>query len=162
MGLKDWSHNERKDSMSRKRSSDQTPLTETTTTVAEPGAPANDNTPAANDNQPSFAERVGQRQRPSAPDPFGIAGDYLAGVRLFESKQDRQMAIKFTEKPSQAVIDKLKDAGYRWNPTHKIWTYPVGGDSALRTRIDAERLYQEIRTMIREEKGIAPGQEVPF
>jgi hypothetical protein len=153
--------------MPRKRKSDQTPETETTAAVAEPGPAANDNTPAANDNQPSFAERVGQKQRPSAPDPFGIAGDYVAGVRLFESKQDRQMAIKFGEgrpedKPSQAVIDKLKDAGYRWNPTHKIWTYPVGGDSALRTRIDAERLYQQIRTMIREEKGIAPGQEVPF
>ena len=153
--------------MPRKRTSDQTPETETTAAVAEPGAAANDNTPAANDNQPSFAERVGQKQRPSAPDPFGIAGDYLAGVRLFESKQDRQMAIKFGEgrpedKPSQAVIDKLKDAGYRWNPAHKIWTYPVRADSALRTRIDAERLYQEIRTMIREEKGIAPGQEVPF
>ena len=56
------------------------------------------------------------------------------------------MAIKFGEgrpedKPSQAVIDKLKDAGYRWNPAHKIWTYPVRADSALRTRIDAERLY---------------------
>jgi hypothetical protein len=153
--------------MSRKRTSDQTPSTETTAAVAEPGAAANDNTPAADDNQPSFAERVGQKQRPSAPDPFGIAGDYLAGVRLFESKQDRQMAIKFGEgrpedKPSQAVIDKLKDAGYRWNPNHKIWTQPVRGDSAMRTRIDAERLYQEIRTMIREEKGIEPGQEVPF
>jgi len=153
--------------MSRKRNSDQTPSTETTTTIAEPAEAVNDNTPAANDNQPSFADRVGQKQRPSAPDPFGIAGDYVAGVRLFESKQDRQMAIKFGEgrpedKPSQAVIDKLKDAGYRWNPAHKIWTYPVRADSALRTRIDAERLYQEIRTMIREEKGIAPGQEVPF
>jgi hypothetical protein len=153
--------------MSRKRTSDQESSSETPIAVAEPGAAANDNTTAANDNQPSFAERVGQKQRPSAPDPFGIAGDYVAGVRLFESKQDRQMAIKFGEgrpedKPSQAVIDKLKDAGYRWNPAHKIWTYPVRGDSALRTRIDAERLYQEIRTMIREEKGIEPSQDVPF
>jgi len=154
--------------MSRKRTSDQTPSTETNTTaVTEPAAPANDNTPAAEDNQPSFAERVGQKQRFSAPDPFVIAGDYVAGVRLFESKQDRQMAIKFGEgrpedKPSQAVIDKLKSAGYRWNPTHKIWAHPVQGDSAMSTRIEAERLYQEIRTMIREEKGIESGQEVPF
>ena len=149
--------------MSRKRNtSDQEPSPETPTAVAEPAAAANDNTPAANDNQPSFADRVGQKQRPSAPDPFSIAGDYLAGVRLFESKQDRQMAIKFNDKPSQAVIDKLKDDGYRWNPTHKIWTHPVSSDSALRTRIDAERLNQEIRTMIREEKGIEPGQEVPI
>ena len=103
--------------MSRKRTPDEQPA-ETSTAVAEPPAAANDNAPAANNNQPSFAERVGQRQRVSAADPFGIAKDNLAGVRLFESKRDRQMAIKFGEgrpedKPSQAVIDKLKEAGYR-------------------------------------------------
>ena len=146
--------------MSRKRTPDE-PSTETTTATAEP--------PVTEPNEPgkSFAERVGQRQRPSAPDPFAIASDLLAGVRLFESKQDRQMAIKFGEgrpedKPSQAVIDRLKEAGYRWNPAHRIWAHPVGGDSALRTRIDAERLYQEVRAMLRQEKGIEPGQDVPF
>jgi hypothetical protein len=137
--------------MSRKRTSDQEPPTETTAVADAPAAETN-----------SFAERVGQKQRPSAPDPFGIATDNLAGVRLFESKQDRQMAIKFDDKPSQAVIDKLKDTGYRWNSAHKIWAHPVTGDSAMRTRIDAERLYQEVRSMIREEKGIASSPEVPF
>jgi hypothetical protein len=32
----------------------------------------------------------------------------------------------------------------------------------MRSRIDAERLYQEIRTMIRNEKGIEASPEVPF
>jgi hypothetical protein len=145
---------------SRKRTPDQESA-ETATAVAEP--------PAAEGNaqSQSFADRVGQKQRPSAPDPFGIAVDNIAGIRLFESKEDRQMAIKFGEgrpedKPSQAVIDKLKDAGYRWNPAHKIWVQPVRSDSAMRTRIDAERLYQEVRTMIRQEKGIETGRDVPF
>ena len=130
--------------------------------------------PSPNRRQPkpspegqSFAERVGQKKWVSAPDPFGIAMDNVAGVRLFESKQDRQMAIKFGEgrpedKPSQAVIDKLKEAGYRWNPADKIWAHPVRPDSAMSTRIEAERLYQEVRQMIRQEKGIEPGQEIPF
>ena len=96
----------------------------------------------------------------TAADPFGIATDNLAGVRLFESKQDRQMALKFEEKPTQAVIDTLKEAGYRWNPSDRIWTHPVWSESAMSTRIDAERLYQEVCKMIRQEKGI--GQEVPF
>ena len=77
------------------------------------------------------------------------------------------MAIKFGEgrpedKPSQAVIDKLKEAGYRWNPADRIWAHPVRADSAMSTRIEAERLYQEVRQMIRQEKGIETGQEVPF
>jgi hypothetical protein len=133
--------------------------TETTTAVAEPPAPE------AGGNGQSFADRVGQRQRATAADPFGIATDKLAGVRLFESKRDRQMAIQFGEgrpedKPSQAVIDTMKEAGYRWNPSGRIWTHPVWSESAMSTRIDAERLYQEVCKMIRQEKGI--GQEVPF
>ncbi len=147
--------------MSRKRTPEEQPA-EASTAVAEPPAAANDNAPAANDDQPSFAERVGQRPRVSTADPFGIAGDYLAGVRLFESKRDRQMALKFEEKPSQAVIDRLKEAGYHWNALDKIWAHPIRADSAMSTRIEAERLYQEVRQMIRQEKGIETSQEVPF
>src|ERR1700722_6129352 len=101
----------------------------------------------------SHADAVGQKQRISVPDPFGIAKDNLAGVRLFESKQDRQMAIKFGDgspeaKPGQAVIDKVKEAGFRWNPADRIWVKPVRGDAAVTTRIDAERLFQDVSQMI--------------
>src|SRR5438552_12584237 len=143
--------------MSRKRTPDEKSTekttSETNTAVAEPPAPE------TSGNGQSFAERVGQKKRVTAADPFGIATDNLAGVRLFESKQDRQMAIKFGEgrpedKPSQAVIDTMKEAGYRWNPSDRIWAHPVGADSAMSTRIEAEWLYQEIRQMIRRAKGI--------
>lgn len=172
--------------MPRKRKSDDTPSTENTndtpdaptpdaaTAVAEPPASTPPEPVAAAEppvaesgGRRSFAERVGQKQRSTIPDPFGIAGDYLAGVRLFESRQDRQMAIKFGDggpdsKPSQAVINKMKEAGYRWDPADRVWTHPVRPDSAMSTRIEAEQLYQEVRQMIRQEKGIEPGQEVPF
>ena len=156
--------------MSRKRKSSQEPPTETPTEtptiVAEPPAVE---TPAAEpkaDGQ-SFADRVGQRKWQATPDPFGIAKDNLAGVRLFESKEDSQMAIKFgsgspEDRPSQAVINKMKEAGYRWNVSDRVWTYPVRPDSAMSTRIDAEKLYQEVRQMIRQEKGIEATQDVPF
>ena len=116
---------------------------------------------------PGFADKVGKKEYPKAPDPFGIAKDNLAGVRLFESKEDRQMAIKFgdgrpEDKPSQAVIDKVKEAGYRWDPRDRVWAQAVRGNSAMATRIEAEKLFQEVRQMIREEKGIEPSQEVPF
>jgi hypothetical protein len=94
-------------------------LTETSTAVAEPPA-----TETRSDG-PSFAERVGQRKWTPTPDPFGIATDYQAGVSLFESKRDRRVAIKFgdgrpEDKPSQAVIDKMKEAGYRWHPSQRM------------------------------------------
>lgn len=111
----------------------------------------------------SHAEQVGRRQFQPQPDPFGIAGDYAAGVRLLESRRDKVMAIKFGEgrpedKPSQAVLDKLKESGFRWNGQHKVWTLPVRPETAMQTRIDAERVFKEVAGMIRQEKGI--GQEV--
>jgi hypothetical protein len=134
---------------------------ETATGGAEPSAPD------ASGDQRSFAERVGRRKPVSGPDPFEIAVDVAAGVRLFESKRDRQVAIKFGEgrledKPSQAVIDKMKEAGFRWDRTDKIWARPLTPESSMSVRIEAERLYQEVRGMIRQEKGIATEQGGPF
>jgi hypothetical protein len=151
--------------MSRKRTPDQestethTPA-ETTTAVAEP--PAAEAKPEGQ----SFAERVGQRQRIVTDDPYAIATDAIADVRLFESKRDRQMAIQFGKgrpesKPSQAVIGMLKEAGYRWNLADRIWAHPVRPDSAKSARVEAEGLFQVIRQIIRHEKGIEPAPELP-
>jgi hypothetical protein len=155
--------------MSRKRTPEQesteTTIAETTppeasTAVAQPTAAANDNLPAANDNRPSFAERVGRRIRVSTADPYVIAADPAVGVRLYESERDRQMAIKFEEKPSRAVLDRMHDAGWVWKQADKIWAHPITPETAASTRIKAERLYQEVCRMIRQE--IGAGQEVPF
>jgi len=165
--------------MPRKRTPDQpstdTETLETTTAAtatAEPPAPerseqiqgvAEPQATESTEKKQTFAERIRQERQPAYKrDPFGIAGDYAAGVRLFENKQDRLMAIKFEEKPSPAVLDKLKDAGYRWNPRDQVWVYPVRDDAARTTRIEAERLYQEVRGMVRQEKGIEASQEIPF
>ena len=156
----------------RKRTPDKE-STETTTATAEP--PASEATataseppaPEADENVQSFADRVGQKKYVPAPDPFGLAVDNVAGVRLFESKQDRQMAIKFGEgrfedKPSQAVIDTMKQAGYRWNPSDRIWAHPVEPESAMSTRIEAKRLYDDVCQMIRQEKSIETQPDLPF
>lgn len=150
--------------MARKRTPDQ-PTTDTESQPATEAATATVEPPPAEvpEQTQSFVERLQQqRGRSIAPDPFGIAGDYVAGVRLFENRQDRLMAIKFEDKPSPAVLDKLKDAGYRWNPRDKVWVYPIREETARATRIEAERLYQEVRGMIRQEKGTESGPEIPF
>src|SRR5882724_2079408 len=102
--------------MSRKRKSDQ-PSTETIseqpqanvgTTVAE-APPAEPPTSEKADGQ-TFADKVEKKKWIPDPDPFPIMNDLQASVRLFLSKRDRQMAIKFgdgspKDKPSQGVID---------------------------------------------------------
>jgi hypothetical protein len=145
--------------MSRKRTtSDNEPPTETTAAVAEP--PPAETKPEGQ----SFAEKI-KRERRRDPDPFGIASDNVAGVRLFISRLDNQMAIKFgdgssKDKPPQQVIDRMHEApGWKWNGGDGIWARK--GISRA-DQIDAERLYQEVRDMLRQEKGIEAGPEVPF
>lgn len=112
---------------------------------------------------PTFVERfAANSNRPLIPDPFLIALDNEVGVRLFENRQARVMAIKFDERPGQPVIDRVKEQGYRWNPEDRVWTRPIRGNSAMSTRIDAERLYREVRDMIRQDKDIGAGQDIPF
>jgi hypothetical protein len=96
------------------------------------------------------------------PDPFAIAADLLAGVRLFESRRDRVMAVGFDAKPSPEVIARMKAADYRWNPRDQVWVMPVRPESARTTRIEAERLFQEVSTMIRAEKGIESSPDIPL
>jgi hypothetical protein len=146
--------------MPRKHTPDQqSTQTETATVTATAVAASVE----PNEEKPTFVERVGRKgKRAAAPDPFGIAGDYVAGVRLFESKRPRQMAIQFDDNPGQPVIDKLKEAGYRWNPTDRVWMHPVRHESAMGTRIEAERLYQDVRQMVRQGKGVEIPDEIPF
>jgi hypothetical protein len=137
------------------------------TPAAEPSSLGPEPVLDANDSPRIFAEDVGRRSGPVAPDPFGIAGDYLAGVHLFESKRDRQMAIQFGEgrpedKPSPEVIGKLKDAGFHWNPAQKVWAHPIWPASAMGTKIRAEELFQDICRTIRAEKGIDATPDIPL
>lgn len=119
--------------------------------------------PAPSEPAPSFVERLSERSgRALVPDPFLLALDNAAGVRLYENRQARVMAIQFDEKPSQPVIDLIKEAEFRWNPKDRVWTKPVRGDLAMATRIDAERVYQEARKMIRQDKGVDAEQGIPF
>jgi hypothetical protein len=142
--------------MARKRTPDQE-STETSTTVTE-------TPPAAEtaEQSPGFADKVGQKKWVTSPDPYLIGVDPVAGVRLYESRQDRQMAIKFANKPPQPVIDKMHEERWIWKPEDKIWSYPVRAETAMRVRIEAERLYQDVSKMIRQEKGIDTSQEILF
>lgn len=149
--------------MPRKRKTEQptntteSPEIPATAAVAEPPLPEE---PA---EKRSFADRFGKRENTNTlPDPFEIAGDYAAGIRLFDSRAEGLMILKFDERPSPTIIEKVKESRCRYNPTRKFWEHPYRRDTAMGTRIEFERLYQELRKMIRDEKGIDTSQEVPF
>lgn len=111
----------------------------------------------------SFVEKVLRERQPGiVPDPFGIAGDPEAGVRLFENRRERLMVIKFEKRPGGDVLDRMKDAGFRWNPRDQVWVLPIHPEYARRIRVEAERVYQDVRQMVRQEKGLETSQEIPI
>jgi hypothetical protein len=112
-----------------------------------------DSTRLPEQNGTSFAEKVGRRQYQPAPDPFGIASDYVAGVHLSESRRYGKMLLAFDEKPTPEVTGKLKDAGFRWEPQEKVWTLGTYGNP-MSARIEADRVFKEVSKLIREQRGI--------
>lgn len=137
------------------------PVEPASTAVMEPPALPFTEAPAT-EQEPSFVEKLARQRTGIVPDPFGIAGDYEAGVRLFENRRERLMAIKFDQKPGPEVLNRLKDAGFRWNPRDQVWVHPIYPEEARRIRIEAERTYQDVRQMIREERGLGTSPEIPF
>lgn len=103
-------------------------------------------------------EQESERQR--APDPFTISSDYAAGVKLREHRRFRRAELEFADgKPSQQVIDKLKADHFRWHPQDQLWVRPVSGEDRMATRIEAERTYQDVVALIRQEKGITTAEK---
>ena len=161
--------------MPRKRKSNQK-STETSTAGPEPPTPEpslrQPPEPKPKIEEPvsagqNFAQRVGQRKWKPVPDPLEISTDPLAGIRLFESKRDRQMAFKFgagrpEDRPSQAIVEMLMEGGYEEKLEDGIWTHSVRPDSAMNTRIEAGWLFEELRHLLRAEKGIPAWQDLPF
>ena len=98
-----------------------------------------------------------QSEMKPSPDPYAIAGDYAAGVRLLESRRRREMQIRFDEKPGPETIEKVKAGGFRWNPGEKAWTHRVTQDSGPTVRVEAEKLFQEVSGSLRKERGIDSG-----
>ena len=122
--------------MSRKRkdpTEHQDPITSPTATLVPPIRTE----PAASQPEgeaPGFAEKVGRRNWIPVPDPFTVATDTEAGVRLFENHRKRLVAIPFgdgrpEDKPSQPVIDKMRDAGFQWNTADRVWFHPATEES---------------------------------
>jgi len=89
---------------------------------------------------------------------FGSWGDYEAGVRLVEDRQNRRMVITFEEKPSEPVrtLMKSEQYGYRFDPQDKDWYKPINPAKPRQAREEAEDLVLQVTNLIRQEKGLEP------
>lgn len=101
----------------------------------------------------SHAEAVGRRPGYSAA---GMT-DVVAGVKLKEHQHPYLSVIRFDEKPSDQVREKLREAGFNWNSENKEWVRPIRFDSRAQDRLNAERVFEDVAKTVREERGISHG-----
>jgi hypothetical protein len=144
--------------------------TPTQDSAPDTGAPAAD---AAPERQPG--DEPAEARRPLGPDPFTIDTDPAVGARLQGGRRSfdrdlgryafRDVQIRFDEKPDQPLLDKLREkfreTGFEWKADKKAWVKTVPQDEAVRARVDAERLFQEVVGMLREARGLGPAK-APF
>ena len=120
----------------------------------------------ANGRQPADANEPAEReprQYPPEPNPRSWARHAKAGVQLLTHRDPYEAALIFQDKPSPAVIDFLKESGFRWNGPEKAWTRPVNFETQAQDRLIASRTYHKVVNMILEEKGLAAEPErTPF
>ena len=95
-----------------------------------------------------------QQERSRTPNPFGYMQDVVAGVKLQEDRRFKQSQLKFDAKPTDAVRVVVREAGFRWLPEEQVWWKAISSENGWQSRMDAERLYQQVTAMIRKEKGI--------
>lgn len=93
-----------------------------------------------------------------APNPRGWAHNNVAGVEYLTRKDPYEALIRFNEKPAQAIIDYMKDNGFRWNRDEQMWARPIRYDTAAQDRELGRRTYSKVVEMVLEQKGIAPAQ----
>lgn len=102
-----------------------------------------------------------QERTANLPDPYNLETADVGGSRMHLARSHRfqQMQIRFEEKPSEEVTALLKDEGWRWRGQETGWTKQLDREARWRSQADAERLFREIASNIRAEKGLEPLME---
>lgn len=93
--------------------------------------------------------------RPTLPNPFQSKRDYAAGVTLQEDRAYRQIQLKFDDKPSDPVRAVLRAAGFTWHRERQVWQAGIEREAPWKARNTAEKVFEQVTAMIREERGIA-------
>jgi hypothetical protein len=91
-------------------------------------------------------------ERPVEPNPRGWAKNNVAGAEYLTRKEPYESLIRFKEKPSQQVIDHLKDQGFSWNRDEQHWARHIGYNTAAQDREIGRRAYEAAVAMILEGK----------
>jgi len=132
-----------------------------TDTAAVPETPPRDtgNPDAMNtaDDQNSDVAQDSDSARPPFPFRSIALSDTAHGpkMRLLRSNKFQQMQMQFDEKPDEKYRQMLIQQGWKWRIEEKVWSKQLDQENRWRVQADAERLFNEIGSAIRADKGLS-------
>jgi len=110
-----------------------------------------------------LAEHVDDRPMDGArPNPRAWDSNNELSVEYRTRTEPYEAQIAFREKPSQEILDYIKQHGFHWNSQDKAWARPISYGSQEQDRLFGRRAYAEVVKMLRKEKGLATDPEVAF
>lgn len=118
--------------------------------------------PEAVVTEPSTPAAAESKQYAPQPNPRAWDTNNDAGTEFRTRTDPYESQIAFKEKPSQEVLDYVKQQGFRFRPEDKAWTKPIGFNTKEQDRLAAKRTYAEVVRMTLKEKGIEASPEVAF
>jgi len=139
-------------------------------TPTEPGTPPTATGTAAQHFSPDLPEEIALTgavftdvaQGPdSAKPPHAFQSIALSDandgpmMRLLRSNQFQQMQMQFDEKPDEKYRQMLTQQGWKWRGEEKVWSKQLDKDNRWRVHADAEKLFNEIGSAIRADKGLS-------
>jgi arylsulfatase A-like enzyme len=151
--------------MARRRSSESSETDQATGDASL--SPQSEQTSSLPDERPQTPSADDQPKKEWAKDPHNYASINVGRtnegphVVLLRSHRYKQMQLSFDEKPPSEVLDKLRDAGWKWHVQDKVWTLPVERGNEWRAAQDAERMLKEVGNLIRQKNGLEPA-EMPY
>ncbi len=128
------------------------------TGVEEPGFAAREQARRHGEPQNSVAREQALRN-PAPENDIALTADDRDGphMRLFRERHPSGhiAAIQFSDKPSDEIRQKLRDAGWQWKQQDGVWKKPLGEQPGL-AHYHNQKLFEEIANEIRAGNGLEP------
>jgi len=105
--------------------------------------------------QPPRGRQPGQAPRAN---PRSCEKDSVVGAEYLTRNDPDEVMIRFTEKPSQAVLGFLKDNEFRWSRKDHAWRRSIRFNTTGQDGDAGRRAYRKVVDILRIEKGIGPAQ----
>ena len=124
------------------------PVAEQTTVEVQTAAPAREAPPLETKAEPEpMAEepaRPTARRYPDSNQPFSLAHNHVAGVRLLKFDRFKQVQLQFRDELPRELANQLQEGGWTYRHGEDVFTKQYGSRGEPLAILEAKRLYNRL------------------